>query len=94
MSGRRTVNVQTVKLKVTGEVTQNLTGKMGKVKPRGPRKKPHSTNMVQIVTPTAEPGWIMYVEHVTDKDTLDMLHESQVNMAWRDMMRWIQRQHS
>ncbi len=49
--------------------------KSGKVKLRVQGdEKPHSSHMVDIVNPSAA-EWVTFVEHVTDKNTLDMLHE-------------------
>jgi hypothetical protein len=48
--------------------------KSGKVKLRVP-KKLHGTNVVQLVTPSHDIEWLMSVQHVPDKETLDAQHE-------------------
>ena len=47
--------------------------KSGKTKPH--QKKASSSHVVQLVKPNLDVEWVMYVEHITDKEELKILHE-------------------
>ena len=77
MIGRRLANAVTDKVgHWSGDPVCSFV-KSGKTAPH--QKKASSSHMVQLVTPSQDIEWVMYVEHVTDADEISRLHETHVN---------------